>query len=60
MSDGAERTLYNPDGSAKELFAYDANDTLIRHEVCENGIWKSAFLEEPTDSAETDNAEETD
>jgi len=59
MSDGAERTLYNPDGSAKERYAYDANDTLILHEVCENGIWKSAPLEEPTDSTEAEAAQAT-
>lgn len=56
MSDGAERIIYNPNGSAKERFVYDANDTLIKHEVCENGIWKAASLEEPTEETE---AEET-
>ncbi len=58
MSDGSERILYNPDGTAKERFVYDASDNLTKHEICENGVWKSAPLEEPSEAATEDKKEE--
>ena len=54
MTKGSERTLYNEKGYAVERYTYDPEDRLIKHELCVNGIWQDAPVEETAASeAET-------
>ena len=50
-TNGAEITLFDEKGNETERFIYDETDTLIKHEVYENGRWEESS-EEATVSAE--------
>ena len=51
MMNGATRTLYDDKGYAIERYSYNNDNKLAKHEVIENGVWKDAPLEEPTEAS---------